>query len=146
MDDYTRQKLTRLLRIISLEELQHRALLAKTDDERRIWHELYILKMQQRAVKQQYSARPPPEYNSVQSGLVSARTEAGTAGGALARPLPHTTAEWRREPCPLSFKRWGPQKGRPPFGCLPTGASAVPASVPPLVSQPSLQTPLLWPR
>ncbi|MDM8334746.1 hypothetical protein [Limosilactobacillus panis] len=52
MDDYTRQKLTRLLRIISLEELQHRALLAKTDDERRIWHELYILKMQQRAVKQ----------------------------------------------------------------------------------------------
>ena len=52
MDDYTRQKLIRLLRIISPEELQHRALLAKTDDERRIWHELYILKMQQRAVKQ----------------------------------------------------------------------------------------------
>lgn len=52
MDDYTRQKLLRLLRIISPEELQHRALLAKNDDERRIWHELYILKMQQRAVKQ----------------------------------------------------------------------------------------------
>lgn len=52
MDDYTRQKLLRLLRIISPEELQHRALLAKNDDERRIWHELYALKLQQRIVRQ----------------------------------------------------------------------------------------------
>ena len=52
MDDYTRKKLLRLLRIISPEELQHRALLAKNEDERRISHELYALKLQQRIVRQ----------------------------------------------------------------------------------------------
>ncbi|KRM29837.1 hypothetical protein [Limosilactobacillus panis] len=52
MDEYTKCKLMGMLRIISPEELQHRALLAQNDDERRIWRALYTLKRQQRTMKQ----------------------------------------------------------------------------------------------
>lgn len=47
MDDYTKRKLVRLLGIISPEDLRNRAVLAKTDDERRFWQMLYTLKSQQ---------------------------------------------------------------------------------------------------
>jgi hypothetical protein len=52
MDEYSKQKLMNLLRVISLEELYYRAKRATNDEDRQIWRSLYILKKEQRAMRQ----------------------------------------------------------------------------------------------
>lgn len=52
MDDYTKQRIITMLDIISPEELEYRASQAKNDDDRRLWHTLYLLKQQQHTVQQ----------------------------------------------------------------------------------------------
>lgn len=52
MDEYTKQWIMTMLNIISPEELEYRASRAKNDDDRRLWHTLYLLKQQQHTVRQ----------------------------------------------------------------------------------------------
>lgn len=52
MDEYSKQKLMNLLRIISLEELYYRAKRATNDKDRQIWRSLYLLKKGQRTMRQ----------------------------------------------------------------------------------------------